>query len=129
MRRLLAVAALAALACIPENGPMMDRGQDCLECHAGGEAPRWTAAGTWEGEGQHVWIRDAAGRSFTIRTNQGGNFYTAEALAYPLTVAIDGEEMPDPVPAPSSPPSTCLDGDCCAGTLCGCNDCHQGGDD
>jgi hypothetical protein len=132
MRRLVVVAALAA-ACVPEQGPMMDRGEDCLDCHARGEAPTWTAAGTWEGGGKHVWIQDAIGRSFTIRTNQGGNFYTAEALVYPLTVAIDGEAMPHPVPDPSTPAGFCLDtGRCCAERVCGCNDCHgeggEGGD-
>lgn len=131
MRRLALVALLAA-ACIPEEGPMMDPGEDCLECHGGGaaDAPAWTAAGTFGGEGRHVSILDANGRSVTLRTNRAGNFYTAEPLAYPLTVAIDGEEMPYPVPAPSTPAGTCLEpGLCCAGRVCGCNDCHGEGDD
>jgi hypothetical protein len=68
MRRLLLVPVLVlAAGCIPENGPLMSAGDDCLECHGGGgggsaggdlqsaalfggggeeDGPRWTFAGT-----------------------------------------------------------------------------------
>lgn len=107
---LAAAAAAAALAaCIPEEGPLMAAGQDCLGCHGGGEARRWTAAGTWRSQGQQVTFAEANGRSVTVRTNQAGNFYTAEPLAFPLTVSVDGAAMPNPV------------------TYGGCNRCHDRG--
>jgi hypothetical protein len=28
-------AALLALACVPSEGPLMEPGRDCLECHGG----------------------------------------------------------------------------------------------
>jgi hypothetical protein len=97
VRRLVAAAALVLAACIPEEGPMMEPGEDCLECHGGGEAKRWTAAGTWDGEGRQVQIQDANGKRFALRTNQAGNFWTAEPIAFPLRVSVDGRVMPDPV--------------------------------
>ena len=42
----LPLAALLAGACgIPEHGPMMEPGNDCMDCH-GSEATSFTAAGT-----------------------------------------------------------------------------------
>lgn len=96
--RILACAALLVAACgIPENAPIMQPGQDCMSCHAAGTgtgAPVWTIAGTLYAapdasdhagiEGGHVYITDAKGNSFTLTTNSAGNFYTAEALAFPL---------------------------------------------
>ncbi len=111
----LAAAALAAAGCIPDPGPMMRPGADCLECHGGGggeeDAVAWTVAGTWTGEGLHVSIQDAAGKSFTLRTNQAGNFYTREAVQLPLTVAVEAAPMPGQV------------------TYGGCNRCHGSGGD
>jgi hypothetical protein len=109
---------LGAAACIPEEGPLMEPGSNCLECHDGGDARRWTVAGTWPGgQGRHVVVRDAAGRSLTIRTNRAGNFYTAEPLAFPLTsVAVDGGEMPRP---PVTQPQAFSQGSC--------NLCHGSG--
>jgi hypothetical protein len=101
MRRLAAVAVAAVLAaCIPEQGPMMEPGSDCLGCHGGGSgeesAKAWTVAGTWSGEGHSVWIGEVAPgtKSFTLKTNQAGNFYTREPLRFPILVAIDGVFMP-----------------------------------
>jgi hypothetical protein len=85
----------------------MARGDDCLDCHGGGEAQAWTAAGTLGiggsegplpgGRGSKIALTDAAGRSITVRANQAGNFYTAERLAFPLQVAVDGQPMSAPV--------------------------------
>jgi hypothetical protein len=117
MKRLLAVVALAAAACIPEEGPMMEPGAPCLDCHGGGggeeDAVAWTVAGTWSGQGLHVYIQDVAGKSFTIRTNQAGSFYTREPLQFPIRVAVEGVFMNQP--AQLSPP----DNDC--------NRCHGSG--
>jgi len=107
MRPLLCAAVLLA-ACIPEEGPLMAAGQDCVECHGmGGDARTWTAAGTWA-RGARVTLTDANGKSFTLRGNDVGNFYTAEPLAFPLRVSVDGTPMQDPV------------------KYGGCNLCHQG---
>lgn len=109
MRAALLAVAAALGACVPGEGPLMSPGQDCLGCHGGGEARRWTAAGTWSAQGQHVTFTDANGRTVTVRTNQAGNFYTAEPLALPLAVSVDGAAMPAPV------------------TYGGCNRCHDRG--
>jgi len=89
---------LALCACIPDNGPLMRPGEDCLFCHSstGGATP-WIAAGTvfrqadgGQGfEGARVRLTDANGFSVALRTNEAGNFYTREALRFPLTACID----------------------------------------
>lgn len=107
-----ALAALLA-ACSGENGPLMSAGQDCLGCHDGGAARRWTVAGTWA-RGAHVDIVDAHGKTVSLRGNKVGNFYTAEPLAPPLTVTVDGRTMP-----PSATGSPLGYG--------GCNLCHVNG--
>lgn len=106
MTRAAAVTLLLASACTPSQGPMMDPFQDCLRCHTGGEARRWTAAGTWF-RGAKVTLVDQAGKSITLTGNDAGNFYTAEPLAFPLTVSVNGTQMPAPV------------------TYGGCNVCHH----
>jgi hypothetical protein len=112
MRSALAAVALLA-ACSPEEGPLMAPGQDCLECHTGGDARRWTAAGTWL-RGSHVQITDANGKTVSLRGNKVGNFYTAEPLAPPFTVSVDGSVMP------ALPDGRAL-------AYGGCNICHQSG--
>jgi hypothetical protein len=72
----------------------MQPGADCLGCHNGATATRWTVAGTWGGQGGRVSLQDANGKSVTVTTNQVGNFYTAEALAFPLQVSVNGVAMP-----------------------------------
>jgi len=105
----LLAAALSAAACAPAEGPLMATGQDCLSCHDGAAARRWTAAGTWSRANQRVAITDATGKTFTLRTNRVGNFYTAEPLAFPLRVSVDGQAMPTGV------------------DYGGCNRCHGSG--
>ena len=115
MIRPAAIAALLTAACIPEPGPMMSPGEDCLECHGGGggeeDAVAWTVAGTFGHQGSKVRIQDATGWSFTLTANQAGNFYTRETVRFPLTVSVDGQTMP--------------------GTItyggCNANRCHAGG--
>ena len=134
MRRAAALAAALAAACIPDEGPLMRPGENCLECHGGAMLPdepptvadregakRWTIAGTvfpsvsaapGDGvRGAKVHVRDASGRTFTLETNQAGNFYTAESVAFPLRVAVEHRgvthEMPLDVP------------------YGGCNGCHR----
>jgi len=109
MTRATCVAALLLMsaACVPEEGPMMEPGSDCLECHDGGEAPRWTVAGTWSGLGRQVAIVDAAGKSFSRHTNQAGNFWTSEPVTFPLRVSVDGVPMPNAVNAADASCNRC----------------------
>jgi hypothetical protein len=110
----LAAALLAALmlitaACVPEEGPMMEPGHDCMECHDGGEAKAWTVAGTIGGFmggtigalGQQIQIVDAAGKSFTLRVNKAGNFWSSEPVQLPLQPSRDGNAMPALAPSGS----------------------------
>ncbi len=111
--RAVAPLALAlATACTPSNGPLMKPGSDCLGCHDGNKAKRWSVAGTiYDGtaaapggavQGAKVKIVDATGRSFERRTNEAGNFYTAEHVTFPLTICVDRHGttscMEEPVP-------------------------------
>lgn len=107
MTRAAALILLLASACVPEEGPLMAPFQDCLRCHtSGSEARGWTAAGTWY-KGSRITLVDRDGKSVTLTGNQVGNFYTAEGLAFPITVSVDGHEMPQPL------------------TYGGCNVCHH----
>jgi hypothetical protein len=101
-----ALALLVAVGCTPADGPMMAPGEDCLRCHGRGEAddedgPTWTVAGTvYPSEttedpgagvrGATISVRDANGKSFDLRSNRAGNFYSAEPLAFPIEVAVNG---------------------------------------
>lgn len=98
--------ALALCACVPDNGPLMRPGEDCLACHGRdgttppGERARnaiaWSAAGTVfnpadptaGSEGVRVQITDASGFSFALGTNLAGNFYTRETLRFPLRACL-----------------------------------------
>jgi hypothetical protein len=102
------ISALALLlsACIPDNGPLMRPGEDCMACHGGtGSLPQaertrhaktWTVAGTvFEAsdtaagvEGAEIEIVDADGFSFALRSNLAGNFYSRESVRLPLKACI-----------------------------------------
>lgn len=90
----------------------------------------WTIAGTvYPSSGAaadqgiqdaRIYVRDATGKSFTLRSNQVGNFYTAESVTFPVQVAVArGLNQPakamtrngSPYPAPNG----------------ACNSCHQPG--
>lgn len=132
MRLGLFLGALLGAGCVPESGPLMEAGADCLECHGGSggeeEARAWSVAGTMGGKGSRVVVTDATGWTFTLHAARNGNFYTAEDVAYPIRVAVDGEEMADAVPSPLST-GACIESRCCTGSRCGCNDCHGDGRD
>lgn len=107
MNRALPLALLVASACIPNEGPMMAPFQDCLRCHSSrGAARTWTAAGTWS-KGATVTVVDRQGKTVSLTGNDAGNFYTAEALVFPLAVSVNGASMP------------------AALTYGGCNVCHH----
>jgi hypothetical protein len=98
----------------------MEPGRDCLRCHGGGEATRWTVAGTVYPAadsaagagilGATVRVRDATGWSFGLRTNAAGNFYSAEKVAFPIQVCVDYRGA-----------SSCMSDGVASG---GCNSCH-----
>ncbi len=104
-----AVAAVALGACVPDNGPTMRPGEDCLRCHGGspyanvggGEtrhATPWSLAGTVYPtagaaasagiEGVDVQVTDASGATFVLHSNLVGNFYSAEKVAFPIRVCV-----------------------------------------
>lgn len=71
-------------------------GRPCLNCHgAGGDAPRFSLAGTVFDDiasttpvvGATIRIVDADGKELRLVTQRNGNFYTREAVAFPLQVA------------------------------------------
>jgi len=86
MKRVAALCLLLGGACVPAHGPSMDPFQDCLGCHSssGSASHVWTVAGTWA-KGTTITVVDQNGKTVTMRGNEVGNFYTAEALAFPLT--------------------------------------------
>lgn len=102
MRHLLTAALAATLllsACgeSEDEGPDMMPGSDCLSCHSGGgEAPRFTAAGTvFSGGsstagvgGAQVTLQPASGAAVVVTTRASGNFYTSSPLTFPVTVTV-----------------------------------------
>ncbi len=119
MRAWFAAGALALAACTG-GSPTMEPGRDCLRCHGGGDAPRWTVAGTVfpavdapTSAGlldAHVTITDQTGWTFTIQSNVAGNFYTAESVAFPIQVCVEYQGT-----------SRCMSSPVTTG---GCNSCH-----
>ena len=122
------VVAALALACVPAEGPQMDPGADCMQCHGLAAHYTWTAAGTVFPERRsadyqgmaHVYIEltDADGKFVTMESNPAGNFYTSENLRFPLTArARRGDlhyQMTIPVPATDA-----------SGRVASCNSCHN----
>jgi hypothetical protein len=97
---LLSGTLLLSAGCSQEEGPMMEPGADCLECHGGGEASQaWTLAGTMGTTRRPLLIQDAAGKTFTRPINEVGNVWTSEPITFPIRVSIDGHYMPNPVQA------------------------------
>ena len=98
-RACIALLITALTACgIPERGPEMRAGEDCLSCHGSGtgleQGRTWSVAGTAfnsfsagpeEGVGGvEVRLTDKNGRELSLTSNRAGNFYSAEPLAFPL---------------------------------------------
>jgi len=81
----------------------MHPGGDCIDCHAGGGGPRFTAAGSvmdaWHEpddcfgmQGVAVEILGADGATTRLTTNETGNFYTSDAIATPYTAKLIGAD-------------------------------------
>ncbi len=96
MRSLALLLPLLA-ACAGEVSPLMKPGQDCASCHSTLVDTHWTVAGTVYRSGSApaeqgvkgvtVVVVDSTGRQLEMVSNEAGNFYTAEALQFPLTTA------------------------------------------
>jgi hypothetical protein len=97
---LTALLVLAGCAGEEEDGPRMSPGEECLGCHRPGtEAGAFTAAGTvfptagaapHEGvESATVRLIDANGKQVALATNAAGNFFTHEALSFPVQVVLE----------------------------------------
>ena len=161
MSRSLLLLVVVLGGCTPENSPLMNPGQDCMSCHCTDDkvactasALPWTAAGTVFSDyratvndgvqGVHVLITDAMGKQLDLVTNEAGNFYTAEPIAYYLpdgspgvTVNIiygdadAGMAFGPPLVSEVTPVYAAPDqvyGHGITGKGIGCNGCHQATD-
>jgi hypothetical protein len=65
-------------------------GQDCMQgCHNHGftlSGTLYGAAGTTALAGGTITVTDSAGKTLNLVTAQNGNFYTSQAIAFPITV-------------------------------------------
>lgn len=105
--------------CQNGNSPLMRPGADCLVCHTGDDAPKWNVAGTVYGapnaaatagiQGVTVHVTDTNGRKLDLTTNSAGNFYTAEDMQPPFTVALekDGAKIASTSSQPSGACNSC----------------------
>lgn len=99
----VALTGLFLAACGDFRDPTSDTmapGQDCLACHRmGGVAKKpYTVAGTvfpapdasvMAGvAGAQVVIADASGNTLTLVSNEAGNFFTGDAVAFPASVEV-----------------------------------------
>ncbi len=125
-----ALAAALAASCTGREDPnaLRNQGEDCLSCHRpGGKAPRslFTVSGTVFRDaagdpretgagGVAVVLTEAGGRRIELLTNAAGNFWTKEAVAFPVRAALRAQ------PAGAvreGPPVACAHGNC--------NACHS----
>jgi hypothetical protein len=101
-------AGASAGACDPIEAPASDghhnAGTACQDCHAaGGGAPTFTAAGTvYDGvagapvAGATIHLIDADGNDIALVSAANGNFWTTQAVTFPLTTHASA--CPDTMP-------------------------------
>jgi len=128
LRRAAPIAVAAALSCADANQTeaLRNLGDDCLSCHKpGGKAAKalFTLGGTayrTAGDdpspglaGVRLALTGADGRRLELATNDRGNFWSKEKVAFPVAVEVwrEGVDARRSVAA----------GPCSAGT---CNECH-----
>ena len=79
-------------------------GQDCMNgCHNHNftlAGTLYNAAGTTAVPGATITVKDANGASFDMVAQQNGNFYTKQAIVFPITVY--GSQCPASVPMSGS---------------------------
>ena len=107
-----------------EESPRMHPGGDCIGCHASrGEGPRYLVAGTvfeqlgepddcFGIDGVTVEITDAEGRTWSLATNDAGNFFLPAgegplALPYRAAVVVDGARTEMATPQSEGSCATC----------------------
>ena len=128
-RALLLLLGLAVLSgCSERHDSSMRPGSNCMTCHDGAAAPRWSVAGTvfpcaqadvGAGvDGVTVVITDAAGTDLLrLTTNAVGNFYSVIPLPPSIRASVQRNGTRQTMPAAQS--------------LGECNSCHaipaQGG--
>jgi hypothetical protein len=82
-----------------EGSPEMHPGRSCVDCHATGEGPRFTIAGTvyrqlgepndcYGAAGVVVQVTDARGKVLRLTTNLAGNFFARAAVSFPLSAKV-----------------------------------------
>lgn len=95
----IALCGALVAGCGEEEGsPLMNPGDNCMTCHNGSKAPKWTVAGTVYSSptdtalmgvsGVTVIITDATGKKETLTSNAAGNFYTKAALTFPISAEL-----------------------------------------
>jgi hypothetical protein len=97
-------------------------GEPCLQCHTGGNAPKFTVGGTlYNGiassvpvVGATIHLVDANGADIPLVTALNGNFWTDKPIMFPVTVRAS--RCPDTKPMVS--PVTQTGGDC---NMAGCH--------
>lgn len=119
-------SASSAGACIdkvasPGSG-QHHAGEDCLSCHASLSNAKFTVAGTlfFDGKaatGATIEIVDCTGKKLALPTADNGNFYTTDAVGFPLTVR-----------ASKCPANADMDTKAATGS-CNAKSCHGGGVD
>ena len=84
-----------------QGSSRMHPGRDCIDCHSGGEGPRFALAGTVQGaihdpddcngiKDVIVHVTDGNGDVTDLTTNSAGNFFIEGGrLATPYTIAIE----------------------------------------
>jgi hypothetical protein len=94
-------------------------GQACIACHAADGGPTFTLAGTLYADlagtmplaGATILVTDASGATTEVVTQQNGNFWTNDPLAFP--VRVSATRCPDTTPM--------------IGTVAAPGDCNSGG--
>lgn len=100
-----------------DGSATMNPGEACIACHATGEGPTFTVAGTVMGalgdiddcvgvEGVTVTLTDANGDVTTLTSNGTGNFFTSDPIVMPYTVTLSADGRTTAMSAAQS------DGDC-----------------
>jgi mono/diheme cytochrome c family protein len=83
-----------------DGSSQMNPGEDCVACHASGEGPNYTLAGTVMGDYDDpddcngvgdvvVRVIDADDNVLELTTNSAGNFYTNDKIAPPYTIELE----------------------------------------
>lgn len=85
-------ASIGACGGGDDNGPNMKPGENCLSHHgfsAAGTVFNSATSGTGDGlAGATVSIKDSSGKVVSLTSNSVGNFYTNEALAFPIAIDV-----------------------------------------